>query len=192
MESFGQAPHLQHRIQTSGRPGLRCRETLHALGKRHDLRRNLIRIWVAKYEVGAFEDDCPRRRSLAGAAAKMALGSRPRPGSATTSVIAGPVPLHRRRMPDGPATLHILTPSRTVIELGSGARQAERHLVCVIEILARDRAPAGSAPRRRRPPYAIRERPRRSRYIMRSQSQFALANLTLPDASGLSPRSTTP
>ena len=32
-------------------------ETLHALAKRHDLSRNLIRIWVAKYEAGAFEDD---------------------------------------------------------------------------------------------------------------------------------------
>src|SRR5438034_10289407 len=32
-------------------------ETLHALAKRHDLSRNLIRIWVAKYEAGTFEDD---------------------------------------------------------------------------------------------------------------------------------------
>ena len=28
-------------------------ETLHGLAKRHDLSRNLIRIWVAKYEAGA-------------------------------------------------------------------------------------------------------------------------------------------
>ena len=32
-------------------------ETLHALAKRHDVSRNLIRIWVAKYEAGTFEDD---------------------------------------------------------------------------------------------------------------------------------------
>src|SRR5215510_3499444 len=32
-------------------------ETLHTLAKRHDLSRNLIRIWVAKYEAGIFEDD---------------------------------------------------------------------------------------------------------------------------------------
>ena len=32
-------------------------ETLHALAKRHVLSRNLIRIWVAKYEAGSFEDD---------------------------------------------------------------------------------------------------------------------------------------
>ena len=32
-------------------------ETLHGLAKRHDLCRNLIRVWVAKYETGAFDDD---------------------------------------------------------------------------------------------------------------------------------------
>ena len=32
-------------------------ESLHSLAKRHDLARNLIRIWVAKYEAGAFDDD---------------------------------------------------------------------------------------------------------------------------------------
>ena len=32
-------------------------ETLHSLGKRHDVSRNLIRIWVAKFEAGAFDDD---------------------------------------------------------------------------------------------------------------------------------------
>jgi transposase len=32
-------------------------ETLHGLAKRHDLARNLIRVWVQKYEAGAFDDD---------------------------------------------------------------------------------------------------------------------------------------
>ena len=32
-------------------------ETLHGLAKRHDISRNLIRIWVSKYEAGAFDDD---------------------------------------------------------------------------------------------------------------------------------------
>ena len=32
-------------------------ERLHGLAKRHDLCRNLIRVWVAKYEAGAFDDD---------------------------------------------------------------------------------------------------------------------------------------
>ena len=32
-------------------------ETLHGLSKRHDICRNLIRIWVSKYEAGAFDED---------------------------------------------------------------------------------------------------------------------------------------
>ncbi|WP_141471799.1 transposase [Sinorhizobium americanum] len=32
-------------------------ETLHGLTKRHDMSRNLIRIWVQKYEEGAFDGD---------------------------------------------------------------------------------------------------------------------------------------
>ena len=31
-------------------------ETLHGVAKRHDISRNLIRIWVAKYEAGAFDE----------------------------------------------------------------------------------------------------------------------------------------
>ena len=32
-------------------------EPLHGLGKRHDLSRNLIRIWIEKVEVGAYDDE---------------------------------------------------------------------------------------------------------------------------------------
>lgn len=32
-------------------------ETLHGLAKRHDISRNLIRVWVYEYKVGAFDDD---------------------------------------------------------------------------------------------------------------------------------------
>jgi transposase-like protein len=32
-------------------------ETLHGLAKRHDISRNLIRVWLAKYEADAFDDD---------------------------------------------------------------------------------------------------------------------------------------
>ena len=32
-------------------------ETLHGLVRRHDVSRNLIRIWVRKYEEGAFDDE---------------------------------------------------------------------------------------------------------------------------------------
>jgi transposase-like protein len=34
-------------------------ETLHGLARRHDVSRNLIRIWVRKYEEGDFDDDTP-------------------------------------------------------------------------------------------------------------------------------------
>jgi transposase-like protein len=32
-------------------------ETLHGLANRHDLSRNLIRVWVEKYEAGALDED---------------------------------------------------------------------------------------------------------------------------------------
>lgn len=85
-------------------------ETLHALAKRHDLSRNLVRIWVAKYEAGAFDDEvCAAdllqeyeakiaalermvgRQALELEFLKGALKSAPRPRSANTSVITGPV-----------------------------------------------------------------------------------------------------
>src|SRR6516164_281201 len=81
-------------------------ETLHALAKRHDLSRNLIRIWVAKYEAGTFEDDARAadllreyeakiaalermvgRQALEIKFLKGALRSAPRPRSVNTSVI---------------------------------------------------------------------------------------------------------
>lgn len=84
-------------------------ETLHALGKRHDLSRNLIRIWLQKHESGAFDEDAiaadmvqeyeariAALERLVGKQAmeleflKGALRNAPRPRSATTSVIAGP------------------------------------------------------------------------------------------------------
>src|SRR5215470_15967639 len=84
-------------------------ETLHALAKRHDLSRNLIRIWVAKYEAGAFEDEFRAadllqeyeakiaalermvgRQALEIELLKGALKNAPRPRSVNTSVIAGP------------------------------------------------------------------------------------------------------
>jgi len=85
-------------------------ETLHALAKRHDLSRNLIRIWVAKYESGVFEEDVRAADLLQEYEAKIAALERMvgrqaleieflkgasrstlRPRSATTSVIAGPM-----------------------------------------------------------------------------------------------------
>src|ERR1700757_4663854 len=85
-------------------------ETLHALSKRHDISRQLVRIWVGKFEAGALDDDVQAadliqeyeakiaalermvgRQALEIEFLKGALKSAPRPRNATTSVIAGPV-----------------------------------------------------------------------------------------------------
>lgn len=85
-------------------------ETLHGLARRHDVSRNLIRVWVKKLEAGAFDDDARAADLLQEYEAKIAalermvgkqaleieflkgaLRSAPRPRSAITSVIAGPM-----------------------------------------------------------------------------------------------------
>jgi transposase-like protein len=85
-------------------------ETLHALSRRHDLSRNLIRIWVEKSEVGALDEDGAAAELLTTYEARIAALERlvgrqaleieffkggMRSGhsrrSAPTSVIAGPV-----------------------------------------------------------------------------------------------------
>jgi|ERR1700683_2595711 transposase len=85
-------------------------ETLHGLAKRHDLSRNLIRVWVKKLESGAFDEDARAadllqeyeakiaalerlvgRQTLEIEFLKGALRNAPRPKSATTSVITGPM-----------------------------------------------------------------------------------------------------
>jgi len=84
-------------------------ETMHGLAKRHDLSRNLIRIWVQKYEAGGLDEDVAAAdmmqeyeariaalERLVGKQAleleflKGALRNAPRPRSAATSVITGP------------------------------------------------------------------------------------------------------
>ena len=55
--SPGRAPHTRHRVQAPSRSGVLAGETLHGLAKRHDICRNLIRVWVQKYEVGDFDED---------------------------------------------------------------------------------------------------------------------------------------
>ena len=84
-------------------------ETLHGLAKRHDIWRNLIRVWVQKYEAGDFDEDAAAADLLQQYEARIAALERlvgkqaleleflkgavrnaPRPKSATTSVIVGP------------------------------------------------------------------------------------------------------
>jgi transposase len=85
-------------------------ETLYALAKRHDLSRQLIRVWVQKYEAGGLDEDAQAaellqefeskiaalermvgRQALEIEFLKGALRNAPRPRNATTSVIAGPM-----------------------------------------------------------------------------------------------------
>jgi transposase len=84
-------------------------ETLHGLAKRHDISRNLIRVWLAKYEAGALDDDARAADLLQAYEARIAALERlvgkqaleleflkgaargaPLPRSAPTSVITGP------------------------------------------------------------------------------------------------------
>lgn len=47
-------------------------ETLHALGRRHDLSRNLIRIWIAKAEAGSLDQDMASAELLGECEARIA------------------------------------------------------------------------------------------------------------------------
>jgi transposase len=53
------AKHRTHSIEFKRQVALDfiAGETLHGLAKRHDVSRNLIRIWVKKLEAGAFDED---------------------------------------------------------------------------------------------------------------------------------------
>jgi transposase len=83
-------------------------ETLHTLSKRDDISRQLIRLWVGKFEAAALDDDMPAADQLQEYEAKIAAwtdGGRQaleiemlkgalkhaRPRSANTSVVTGPV-----------------------------------------------------------------------------------------------------
>ncbi len=94
-------------------------ETLHGLAKRHDISRNLIRIWVEKYEAGAFDDDAKAADLIQAYEARIAALERlvgkqaleleflkeaqqlgPRPKSAPMSVIVGPAASPSRKDAD--------------------------------------------------------------------------------------------
>ena len=85
-------------------------ESPHALAKRHSISRNLIKIWIAKYEAGGLDSDTAAADVLADYEARIAALERlvgklaleneflkgawrhvRQPRSASTSVIAGPV-----------------------------------------------------------------------------------------------------
>lgn len=85
-------------------------ESLHGLAKRHDVCRNLIRVWIEKYETGAFDED-QEASLLQDYQAKIAALERKvgqlsmelhlvkkgqrfasRPRSGTSSIVSGPRP----------------------------------------------------------------------------------------------------
>ena len=85
-------------------------ETLHGLAKRPEINRNLVRIWVAKYEAGSFDSDVvaadivqtqeARIAALERLVGKLVLENEflkgasrdvARPRNETMSVIAGPL-----------------------------------------------------------------------------------------------------
>ena len=47
-------------------------ETLHALGRRHDVSRNLIRIWIEKAQAGALDEDVAAAELLSDYEARIA------------------------------------------------------------------------------------------------------------------------
>ena len=86
-------------------------EGLHGLAKRHDLCRNLIRVWIEKYEAGAFDVDQEAASSLRDYQAKIAALERKvgqltmeldllkkgqrfarRPRNGPSSIVSGPRP----------------------------------------------------------------------------------------------------
>jgi len=106
------ARHRSHSIEFKRRVAQEfiAGETLYALAKRHDVSRTLIRVWVKRLEAGALDDEAQAAdllqdyeakiaalERLAGKQAleieflKGALRSAPRPRSATTSVVTGPL-----------------------------------------------------------------------------------------------------
>ena len=56
-KAHGEAPNPQHWIQATGGRGVPGRRDPAWALQRHDLSRNLIRIWVEKYQAGGLDED---------------------------------------------------------------------------------------------------------------------------------------
>jgi transposase len=102
-------------------------EMLHGLATRHDISRNLIRVWVETYEAGAFDEDARAADLIQSDAARIAAlgrllgrqaleleflkaaqGSTVRPRSETISAIVGPRHVrHAGMRADGHRTRHL-------------------------------------------------------------------------------------
>ena len=56
-ESHGQTALAQHRVQAAGGGGAHCGSTFTGSPERYDLSRQLIRVWIEKYEAGGLDED---------------------------------------------------------------------------------------------------------------------------------------
>src|SRR5690348_9700679 len=59
-------------------------ETLHSLARRHDLSRNLIRIWIQKFEAGAFDDEAAAADLIEAYGSRAGPMTTSRPSASTT------------------------------------------------------------------------------------------------------------
>ena len=137
-------------------------ETLHGLSQRHDISRQLIRIWVGKLEAGALDEDVQAadliqeyeariaalerlvgRQALEIELLKGALKHAPRLKGATTSVVIGHPEAHHpaiSRSPRSPtASLR-----ETICERLTSLRSASFTCMCAVQSIP----PAASARRR--------------------------------------------
>jgi transposase len=71
-------------------------DTLHGLEKRHDISRNLIRVWVERYQAGAFDEDAAAADLLQQYEARIAALEAARRIEICRSSTAAPSPQHRR------------------------------------------------------------------------------------------------
>ena len=119
-------------------------ESLYALSKRHDISRQLVRVWVQKYEAGALDEDAQAadllqeyeakiaalermvgRQALEIEFLKGALKNAPRPRSVNTSVIAGPAASPSQKdagfsnRPSGSSTFRLSTSAVSMSLTGS-------------------------------------------------------------------------
>ena len=94
-------------------------ETLHALARRHDVSRNLIRVWVKKLETGAFDDDAraaARCRRLHGDVSgfnnpERAVPMLPIASGCAATILASPVATLTIRSVGGSSRFHQPPPS---------------------------------------------------------------------------------
>ena len=90
-------------------------ETLHSLSKRHDLSRQLIRIWVGKFEAGALDDDVQAADLIQEYEAKIAALERMVGRQALEiELLKGALSMHpgreARPPPSSPARYHLRQP----------------------------------------------------------------------------------